>query len=244
MLQSLCGFTGLHLNLFGADPTGLIPGLGIKKYFDVIQTQIKENRESWDEGRAKGEMESIADEEAIFDYTISASKDDNKITRITENGTIKPYDVNKNKDFDPKPLFDRLTAPADVIKRMTPLWNSLKDNKVAEVVGGGFVLTEDTYELEHPRNLVSSNISFPAYGININYTFVYSDDKTLRDETYLRKITKDENYQLPVRHRESVIAPNVKQTNYDADQKKEGSKSVSFDSIFKSVFNFSSDNYY
>ena len=34
--QALAGFTGTHLNKQGIDPTGLLPGLGIKTYQDVI----------------------------------------------------------------------------------------------------------------------------------------------------------------------------------------------------------------
>jgi hypothetical protein len=37
------GFTGIHLNKQGIDPTGLIPGLGINKYEDIIKSQ-DENR--------------------------------------------------------------------------------------------------------------------------------------------------------------------------------------------------------
>ena len=172
-------------------------------------------------------------EEAIFEYTISASKDQEKITKVTESGTIKPYDENQNKDFDPKTLFDKFTASNDVLTRVTPLWNSLKDGKVSQELNGGFILVDDAYELRYPRNLVSSTLSLPAYGVTISYTFVYSDNKTLRDETYLRQIKKDESYQLPTIHRESVIAPNIKQTNYDANQTKQGSKSVSFNCVFK-----------
>ena len=175
--------------------------------------------------------------DAIFEYTISGSKDQNKITTVTENGTIKPYDENKNIDFDAKTLFDKFSSSRDVIARVTPLWESIRD-KAGSAVGteslaGEFVEQTSPYKLEYPRNLTSSSLSFPAYGVNINYTFVYSDDKTLRDETYLRKIEKDENYELPILHRERVIAPNLKETNYDENQTKEGSKSISFDCVFK-----------
>jgi hypothetical protein len=179
-------------------------------------------------------------EEAIFEYTISASKDQDKVTTVTESGTIKPYDENKNKDFNPKVLFDKFSASGDVIARVTPLWNSMKDGIITiveldenNISTGNFVEKVDPYKLKHPRNLISSTLSFPAYGVTITYSFVYSDDRTLRDETYLRQIKKEENYELPVRHRENLIAPNVKETNYDADQTKEGSKSVSFDCVFK-----------
>ena len=179
--------------------------------------------------------------DAIFEYTISGSKDQNGITKITENGTIAPYDENKNKDFDPKILFSSLTSSEKVISRIAPLWGSIRDKtsttvKTAEEnVSLGIFTTEPetNYKMQHPRNLVSSNISFPAYGVSLSYSFVYSDDKTLRDETYLRKIGKKENYELPIRNREGVLAPNIKQTNYDANQTSEGSKSLSFDCVFK-----------
>jgi len=43
--QALVGLTGTHLNKQGIDPTGLIPGLGIKTYQDVIsQNQLNPNK--------------------------------------------------------------------------------------------------------------------------------------------------------------------------------------------------------
>jgi hypothetical protein len=43
--QALAGFTGTHLNKQGIDPTGLLPGLGIKKYQDVIsENQLNPNK--------------------------------------------------------------------------------------------------------------------------------------------------------------------------------------------------------
>ena len=43
--QALVGLTGTHLNKQGIDPTGLIPGLGIKKYQDVIsENQLNPNK--------------------------------------------------------------------------------------------------------------------------------------------------------------------------------------------------------
>jgi len=39
--QAGVGFTGTHLNKQGIDPTGLIPGLGINKYEDIIKSQDK-----------------------------------------------------------------------------------------------------------------------------------------------------------------------------------------------------------
>ena len=43
LAQAGVGFTGIHLNKQGIDPTGLIPGLGINKYEDIIKSQ-DENR--------------------------------------------------------------------------------------------------------------------------------------------------------------------------------------------------------
>jgi len=43
--QALVGLTGTHLNKQGIDPTGLIPGLGIKTYQDVIsENQLNPNK--------------------------------------------------------------------------------------------------------------------------------------------------------------------------------------------------------
>jgi len=160
-------------------------------------------------------------EEAIFDYNLNSSKDENGYVRITESGTITPYDKNKNLDFDlsTKSLYDKFTSPADVISRMRPLHDSLKD--------------EDAVDLQYPRNLVSSGVSFPAYGLTINYNFAYSDDKSLKDDTYLRKLTKKESYVSPTKIRGSIIAPNIKETNYDSNQTRLGRKAISFDCILK-----------
>lgn len=161
------------------------------------------------------------DEEAIFDYSLNSSKDENGYVRITESGTITPYDKNKNLDFDlsVKSLYDKFTSPTDVISRMRPLHDSLKD--------------EDAVDLQYPRNLVSSGVNFPAYGLTINYNFAYSDDKSLRDDTYLRKLTKKESYVSPAKIRGSIIAPNIKQTNYDSNQTRLGRKAISFECILK-----------
>jgi len=169
----------------------------------------------------------------IFEYTISSSKDANKNTQVTESGTIKPYDENKNKNFEPKALYDSLTAPEKVLARVQPLYESVCDNKVSSVTDGAHVVASSPKVLKHPVNLISSNLSFPAYGITISYGFTYSDDPTLRDETYLRKIAQNESYNLPTIHRQNVIAPNVKETNYDTNQTKEGGKTVSFNCVFK-----------
>ena len=158
-------------------------------------------------------------EEAIFDYTLSSSRDQEGYIQVTENGNITPYDESKNSDFNAKTLYDRFTSSADVLSRIRPLHDSIKSN--------------DATDLQYPRNLISSSVSFPAYGMQISYTFQYSDDKSLRDETYVRKLKKTDNYNAPVKIRSSVIAPNIKQTNYDSDQTSLGKKSLNFDCVFK-----------
>lgn len=158
-------------------------------------------------------------EEAIFDYTLSSSRDQEGYIQITENGNITPYDESKNSDFNAKTLYDRFTSSADVLSRIRPLHDSIKSN--------------DATDLQYPRNLISSSVSFPAYGMQISYTFQYSDDKSLRDETYVRKLKKTDNYNAPVKIRSSVIAPNIKQTNYDSNQTSLGKKSLNFDCVFK-----------
>jgi hypothetical protein len=69
--------------------------------------------------------------------------------------------------------------------------------------------------------------------LGISYSFQYSDDPTLRNETYIRRLEKESSYQMPVGIRSNHIAPNVKETNYDADQTTPGTKSVSFNCIIK-----------
>ena len=64
--------------------------------------------------------------DAIFQYSIEGSRDDQNITSITESGTITPYDKNRVGDFDPKSLYDLFTSSSDVIDRMDPLFDSLK----------------------------------------------------------------------------------------------------------------------
>jgi len=157
---------------------------------------------------------------AIFQYTIEGSRDNQNITTITESGTITAYDENRNIDFDCKTLYDQLTAPQDVIDRVNPLFNSLR-------------LPSSTPRFTHGKNLVSSSVAFHAYGVELTYSFQYSDDPALRDETYLRRLGSSENYQMPVAYRSSVIAPNVKETNYDANQSSEGSKTVTMDCVLK-----------
>ncbi len=172
----------------------------------------------------------------IFEYTLSATKDANKNTQITESGSIKPYDKNKNTLFNPKILYDRFTSPLDVLARIQPIYESVADITKSDVGEDGALVTliaDPIPKLKYPKNLVSSSISFPAYGVTIDYGFTYSDDPTLRDGTYLRKLDRNESYNLPVIHRQNVIAPNMKETNYDANQTKEGGKTVSFDCVFK-----------
>ena len=158
--------------------------------------------------------------DAIFEYTLDASREANNITSVTESGTITPYDENKNYLFNPKTLYDKLTVPRDVISRITPLFNSVK-------------VPSSVDPLVHPKNLTSSSVGFPAYGVGISYSFVYSDDPTLRNETYIRKLEKSSNYSMPTILRSNVIAPNIKETNYDANQSSEGTKSVSINCVLK-----------
>ena len=158
-------------------------------------------------------------EEAIFDHTLSASRDQEGYIQITESGNIMPYDENKNSDFNAKVLYDRFTSSADVLSRVNVLHNSLKDS--------------DAVTLEYPKNLISSSVSFPAYGLNISYSFVYSDDKSLKNETYVRKLKKTDSYNAPTKITSNVIAPNNKETNYDSNQTSLGKKSLSFECVFK-----------
>ena len=158
--------------------------------------------------------------DAIFQYSIEGSRYDQNITSITESGTITPYDKNRVGDFDPKSLYDLFTSSSDVIDRMDPLFDSLK-------------LSSSITKFSFPTNLISSSISFNAHGISVNYSFTYSDDPGLRNETYIRRLESRENYTLPVANRSSVIAPNIKETNYDANQTSEGTKDIGFNCVFK-----------
>ena len=158
--------------------------------------------------------------DAIFEYTLEASREAQNITSVTESGTITPYNENKNHLFDPKSIYDKLTISNDVISRIRPLFDSVK-------------VASSTSPLTHPKNLTSSSVGFPVYGVGINYSFVYSDDPTLRNDTYIRKIQKNSNYVMPVGLRSNTIAPNIKETNYDASQTSEGKKSVSIDCVLK-----------
>jgi len=158
--------------------------------------------------------------DAIFEYSIDGSKDNNNITSVTESGTIIPYDESSNSRFNPKTMYDDFTVSKDVISRLSPLFDSLR---VASSVSA----------LDHSVNLISSTVSFPVYGKQVSYTFVYSDDPSLRNETYIRKLEKTESYQMPVSLRSSVIAANIKETNYDADQSSQGLKDLAFSCVFK-----------
>lgn len=158
--------------------------------------------------------------DAIFEYSLEASRDAQNITSVTESGSITPYDKNKFGDFNPKPLYDLFTASTDVIDRMNPIFNSLKvSSSIAKFV--------------FPTNLTASTISFNASGVGISYSFTYQDDPTLRNGTYLRKIEKSEDYNFPVAISSNVVAPNLKESHYDANQSTEGSKNISFDCTFK-----------
>jgi len=158
-------------------------------------------------------------EEAIFDYTLSSSKDQEGYVQITESGNISPYGESKNSGFNAKVLYDRFTSSSDVLSRVKVLHESIKD--------------PDAVILENPKNLISSSVSFPAYGLSISYSFVYSDDKSLRDETYVRKLKKNDSFNSPTKITSSVIAPNIKETNYDSNQTSLGKKSLSFECVFK-----------
>ena len=165
--------------------------------------------------------------DAIFDYTITASKNENNITSISESGNISPYFTNKNKDFssssDSKAisLYKSLASSSKVLERIKPIYDSVKDSSRA------------SFSLSHSKNLISKNVSFDSYGVQLKYNFNYEDDKNLRDSTYIRKIEKDENYEMPVINRQAFIAPNEKITNYDALQSSEGTKSVGINCIVK-----------
>jgi hypothetical protein len=164
-------------------------------------------------------------EEAMFEYTLTATKDPADVINVTESGTITPYDENRNALFNPKPLYDRFTAHKDVLARIGPLHTSL--------FRGTMGVTPKLPKIEHPRSLISSQVSFPAYGPQISYSFVYSDDPTLKNETYIRKLTKSEDYSSPIRMSQRIIAPNIKETNFDANQTGLGSKSISMQCLIK-----------
>ena len=158
--------------------------------------------------------------DAIFEYRIDGSRGADNITSITESGSITPYDKNRVGNFDPKSIYDLFTSSADVIDRMDPLFGSLK-------------LDSSITKFSFPTNLVKSSISFSAHGVSVNYSFTYADDPRLRNETYIRRLDTAENYTLPVGMRSSTVAPNIKETNYDANQTTEGSKSIDFTCDFK-----------
>ncbi len=164
-------------------------------------------------------------EEAIFEYSLSATKDTADIISVTESGTITPYDENRNAKFDPKPLYSRFTASNDVLARIEPLHTSLFRGTMGDV--------PEPPKIEYPRSLVSSQVSFPAYGPQINYSFVYSDDPTLKDDTYIRKLSKSEEYTSPTHMFHRLIAPAVKETNFDGNQTGLGSKSISMECFVK-----------
>ena len=164
-------------------------------------------------------------EEAIFEYNLSSVKGPADVINVTESGTITPYDENRNALFDPKSLYGKFTAHKDILARIEPLHTSL----FRGTMGDAATLPK----IEYPRNLISSEVSFPAYGPQISYSFVYSDDPTLKDETYIRKLTKSEEHSSPMRMRQGLIAPNIKETNFDANQTELGNKSISMDCLIK-----------
>ena len=69
--------------------------------------------------------------------------------------------------------------------------------------------------------------------MRISYNFVYSDDKSLKNETYVRKLKKTDSYNAPTKITSNVTAPNIKETNYDSNQTSLGKKSLNFDCVFK-----------
>ena len=160
--------------------------------------------------------------DAMFEYTLQSQRSESNVTITTENGTITPYNTSKARTLwdqkDLKGLYDSFTKSSDVIDRLNPLFNSVKKSSI---------------DLSYPRDLTSSSLSFNVYGKSITYSFEYSDDPTLLDETYIRKLSTNETENMPVAIRSSVIAPNVKQTNYDSNQTTEGSKALSMNAIFK-----------
>ena len=165
--------------------------------------------------------------DAIFEYTIEASKDEMNVTQVTENGNITPYHTNKNQLFSEnsgslaKQTYDKLVTTSKVLNRIKPLYESVRDESRS-----GFNLTS-------PKNLISKNISFNGYGIQITYSFVFSDNKNLRDSTYIRTLDKTDSYKMPVINRQSFIAPNNKTTNADANQSSLGSKDISISCSMK-----------
>jgi len=165
--------------------------------------------------------------DAIFQYTITASKSENNITTVVESGSITPYYTNKNELFSAasgstvKDLYDKMTGSTKVLERIKPLYDSTKD------------VSRSAYSLSFPKNLISKNISFNSYGVGIKYTFSYQDDKTLRNSTYLRKIEQLDNYEFPVIQRQSFTVANNKTTNFDANQSTTGSKTISLECILK-----------
>jgi len=164
-------------------------------------------------------------EEAIFEYTLNAAKDPSDIISVTESGSITPYDENKNAEFNPKFLYDKFTSHVDVLARIKPLHTSLFRGTMGDAA------TLPT--IEYPKNLVSSEVSFPAYGPQISYSFVYSDDPTFKNETYIRRLSKSEEYSSPIRMYHRLIAPSIKETNFDGNQTAEGSKSISMQCVLK-----------
>ena len=159
--------------------------------------------------------------DAIFEYTIEASKDEGNMTQVTENGTITPYHTNKNELFSKnsgsvaKQTYDKLVTTAKVLDRVKPLYDSIKDE------------SREGYNLSNPKNLISRNVSFSGYGVQITYSFVFNDNKNLRNSTYIRTFDKSDSYKMPVINRQSFVAPNQKTTNFDANQSSLGTKDIS-----------------
>lgn len=165
--------------------------------------------------------------DAIFEYTIEASKDEANITKVTESGNITPYHTNKNQLFSKnsgsvaKKTYDKLVTTSKVLDRVKPLYDSIKDE------------SREAFELSSPKNLISRNVSFNGYGVQITYSFVFSDNKNLRNGTYIRTLDKSDSYKMPVINRQSFIAPNQKTTNFDGNQSSLGTKDISINCAMK-----------
>ena len=165
--------------------------------------------------------------DAIFEYTVSSSKDEKNITTVEEQGTVVPYYTNRNELFTvgsnsvAKRTFDKMVTPAKVLERIKPIYDSTKDS------------SRSSYSLSSPKHLVSKSISLDSYGVEINYSFTFQDDKSLRNSTYLRRMEKDDSYEMPVINRQAFFIPNQKTTNFDANQSTLGKKNVNISCVAK-----------
>ena len=120
-----------------------------------------------------------------------------------------------------KRTFDKMVTPAKVLERIKPIYDSTKDS------------SRSSYSLSSPKHLVSKSISLDSYGVEINYSFTFQDDKSLRNSTYLRRMEKDDSYEMPVINRQAFFIPNQKTTNFDANQSTLGKKNVNISCVAK-----------